>query len=112
MKQKSLDEKGEWKPDPEPEPEKPKEFVNIKWDKIGNAVEGIYKSFKEDPKFGFTYFLEDKNGKIIYSVPGTADINIKMRSKNPGDILKIEYIDDEDIGKASPLKKFKFYTWD
>jgi len=114
--QKNLDEKENegsgWIPDPEPEPENPKEFVNIKWEKPGVIVEGIFRKMKLDDNFDSTTFLlDDKNGEIIYSVPGTTDLIRKLKDKKPGDILKIEYTHDEDIGKPSPLKKFKISTW-
>lgn len=113
-KQKNLDEKEDsrWVQDPEPEPEHPKEFVNIKWSEIGITVEGIYRKRKDDDEFGPTFFLDDKNGKIIYSIPGTTDLIRKLKDKKPGDILKIEYVSDEEIGKPSPLKKFRIYSWD
>lgn len=113
--QQNLEPKNEgsgWVQDPEPEPENPKSFVNIKWDKTGITVEGIYRKKKNDDTFDSTTFLlDDKNGEIIYSVPGTTDLIRKMKDKQPGDILKIEYTHDEDIGKPSPLKKFKIYSW-
>ena len=101
-----------WVRDPEPKPEKPKEFVNVKWHKIGITIEGIYTKKKVDDVYGTTFFLEDKKDQDkIYSVPGTTDLNRKMKNKKRGDILKIEYVYDEDIGKPSPLKKFRIYSW-
>jgi len=114
-KQQNLEEENEgigWVVDPEPKPEHPKEFVNIKWDKTGIAVEGIYTKKRVDDIYGTTFFMEDKKDQdLIYSVPGTTDLLRKMKDKQPGDILKIECTHDEDIGKPSPLKKFKISTW-
>lgn len=100
-----------WVPDPEPSPEKPKEFVNIKWAEIGTVVEGIYRKKKVDEEFGTTFFLDAKDGEIIYSIPGTTDLVRKLKDKKQGDIIRIEYVGNEDIGKPSPLKKFKISTW-
>lgn len=113
MEQNTIDEKegSKWVQDPEPEPENPKEFVNIKWDKIGVIVEGIYRKKKVEEEFGTTFYLDDKNGEIIYSIPGTTDLIRKLKDKKPGDIIRIEYTSDENIGKPSPLKKFKISTW-
>lgn len=101
-----------WIPDPEPEPENPKEFVNIKWDKTGISVEGIYRKEKYDSTYdSVTFLLDDKDGENIYSIPGTTDLIRKMKDHAPGDIIRIEYTHDEDSGKPSPLKKFKISTW-
>ena len=108
-KQENIDKPGGWVEDPEPEVESKKNFVNIKWDEIGKTVEGIYSKKREDATYGITYHLDDKDGITIYSVPGTTDLNFKMKDKKIGDLVKIEFVAEEDIGKPSNLKKFKTY---
>ena len=40
------------------------------------------------------------------------DLDLWMEKRKEGELIKIECVGEEDVGKAKPMKKFKVYHWE
>ena len=109
--QTNLENEGKgWNPDPEPEPEN--EIIWIKWDEIGQAIEGTYEKIKENSKYKGkqNIYIKHKDGSL-YGAPVPYDLERKLEKRQLNELIKIEYIADEDVGQPKPMKIFKVYHW-
>ena len=110
--QSSLEEKkGGWVPDENPKVQSEIKFIHLE---KGDSVDGIYKKKKPNSKFpdNMIYYIEDKEGNQISGVSGSVDLDLWMEKRKEGELIKIECVGEEDVGKAKPMKKFKVYHWE
>jgi len=110
--QTNLENEGKgWVQDPEPKPET--EIIWIKWDKIGQSIEGIYEKLKENSKFKgkLNIYVKDKDGQK-YGAPVPYDLEKKLENRETNELIKIEYTGDEDVGQPKPMKIFTVSHWE
>ena len=111
-KQTNLSNEGKgWIPDPEPKPET--EITWVKWEEIGQTIEGVYEKLKENSKYKgkLNIYITSKDG-MKYGAPVPYDLERKLENRETGELIKIEYTGDEDIGQPKPMKIFKVYHWE
>lgn len=110
--QKNLENEGKgWVADPEPKTET--EITWIKWDEIGQSIEGTYEKLKENSKYKgkLNVYVKNKDG-TLYGAPVPYDLERKLEERTVNELIKIEYIMDEDVGQPKPMKIFKVYHWE
>lgn len=82
----------------------------IKFNEFGQATVGIFTGYiEQDGKFGPQTVLNFNgvDGSEPFSLNANPDLKRKMKKLVPGNLVRVEYVDDLDVGKESPMKVFK-----
>ena len=92
-------------PPPSAEPRPP---VMLEWTKVGRVVEGVYKgSVDEKTPFGTRPRFLVEGEKRAYSIPGHAELALKMRPVRVGDGVRVTFTGEKALPGGKTMKTFR-----
>lgn len=90
---------------PAARPEKP---VEVRWDRIGKGVEGVYsKTWEESVDWGKQRYFLLRGKKRDYRVPGTTRLNALMSGVPLSDYVWITHTAETELAGGKRRKEFK-----
>lgn len=89
-------------------PVRPEKPTRIRWETVGREIEGVFLRRWEEPSaYGFQQRYDVRAKERDYTLPGTADLDRKMRRAVVGARVRVKYVEDTPVPGGKHRKGFK-----